>query len=834
MLAVAILVYTQQCAAQQWTELLMDDSTNIHAVKAAFDAAWEGRPYEKGKGWKQFQRWYWFNEQRTWPTGDRMDPSVRMQAMEELRAMRAQGSAGARDEAVWEPMGPTFWNSTSYNPGNGRVNIVVADPEDHNILFAGTPSAGLWRSSDAGANWEPLFTDLPSMGVSGIVIDTTGTGTIYIATGDGDGSDTYSAGVLKSTDNGSTWNTTGLDWNISQTRTTRALRMHPNDPLQLYCAASNGLFRSGDGAGTWQQVSTGSFRDVEFMPGDTTLLFACTDQLYRSVANGTAFTGSGITGLPPGEDVGRMAVAVTPADTLTVYVLCSNELDNSFLGLYRSTDGGSNFTLMSSSPNIFGYEDDGSDGGGQAWYDMALAVDPQDANTVYVGGVNVWKSTDGGTNWEIISHWVFPSDIGYTHADIHSLDFIGDRLFCGSDGGLHRNEDGAGSWTDLSAGLDIMQFYRMGSSEQLPLLIMAGAQDNGSNRLMNGVWTHVLGADGMEAAVDPTDPTILYATSQNGGLNRTDSSGTDWEYIAPPDDGAWVTPFALDPTFPGRMIAGYTNLWASDNRGDTWYPMTNWNDENQVRCLAIAPSDGTVMYGARNDVVERCVDGGFVWTDIRPGLPNIAPTSFAVSHVDPMHAWITYSGTTAGKKIYETLDGGLNWINRSLNLPNVPVNSVVVQPGSPNGLYAGTDLGVFYLDDYATEWIPYGIGMPNVVVSELEINMSAGKLRAATYGRGIWQADLFYSPFAGVASLEAAEAPRLLALDQQGHYRVQASNATGGLVGLRVLDAMGRSIEERQLGGAFETEIDLRQRSTGAYAVVMITQHGTWCRRVVR
>ncbi len=414
MLAVAVIIFTPRCAAQQWVDLLMDDSTNVHTVKEAFDAAWEGRPYQKGKGWKQFQRWYWFNEQRTWPSGERLDPSVRMQAMEEVRSMRAEGTAGTRDEAVWEPMGPTQWTSTSYNPGNGRVNLVVADPADHTILYAGTPSAGLWRSNDAGASWEPLFTDLPSMGVSGIVIDTVGTGTIYIATGDGDGSDTYSAGVLKSTDDGTTWTPTGLDWNISQTRTTRALRVHPNDPQQFFCAASSGLFRSVDGTNTWQQVTTGSFRDVDFMYGDTTLIFACTDQLYRSVADGAAFTGSGITGLPPGDEVGRMAVALTPADPLTVYVLCSNELDNSFLGLYRSTDGGSTFTLMSSSPNIFGYQDDGSDSGGQAWYDMALAVDPQDANTVYVGGINVWKSSDGGANWEIISHWVFPSDVSAT------------------------------------------------------------------------------------------------------------------------------------------------------------------------------------------------------------------------------------------------------------------------------------------------------------------------------------------------------------------------------------------------------------------------------------
>ncbi len=817
--------------AQSWVDMLMDDSTNIHVVKSAFDQAWEGRTYAKGKGWKQFQRWYWFNDQRTWPSGERLDPGTRMEAMLELQALRA-GASGARDEAVWESLGPTSWNSTSYNPGNGRVNTVFADPDDHSVLYVGTPSAGLWRSTLDGA-WEPLFTDLPSMGVSGIAIDTTGTGTIYIATGDGDGSDTYSAGVLKSNDNGATWLTTGLNWSITQSRTTRALRMHHSDPLQLFCAASNGLYRTGDAGINWVQVINASIRDVEFMPGDTTLLYACSDQFYRSLGGGT-FTTAGITGLPSADEVGRMAVAVTPADPLIVYVLCSAEEDDGFLGLYRSADGGITFTLMSDSPNIFGYADDGSDSGGQAWYDMALAVDPQDANTVYIGGVNVWKSTDGGVTWEIRSHWVFPSDVGYTHADIHSLDFIGERLYCGSDGGIHATDDSAATWLDLSAGLDIMQFYRMGSSELMPQLVMAGAQDNGTNRYANGVWTHVLGADGMEAAVDPVDPSIVYGASQNGGLNRSDNGGVDWIGIGVADDGPWVTPYALNATAPGRIIAGFTNVWASDARGADWYQLTNWDSDESVRCLTMAHDDGSVIYAARTDRMERSLDGGFTWTDIRPGLPILTPTSFAVSYTDPMHVWVCFSGVSAGKKVYESTDGGLNWTNRSLDLPNTPVNSLVVQPGSPDGLYVGTDLGVFYHDNYTGGWQPYGVGMPSVVVSELEVNMAAGKLRAATYGRGIWEADLFFSPFASIEHPTTTPGPRLLTMEMSGLYLVQASASTGRLLNLRVLDACGRLVNEADPGRAMEAQVDLRQHSAGTYMVLMTTEKGTWCRRLVR
>jgi hypothetical protein len=821
-------------AAQHWVDLMLDEQTNVQEVKAAFDAHWQGRTVARGKGWKQFQRWYWFMEQRTYPTGERLDPAIHLQAAAEVRAARAQRSA-VRDAAVWAPLGPTNWTSISYNPGNGRVNIIETDPNNPSVLYAGTPSSGLWRSEDHGGSWQPLFTDLPSMGVSGIAVHPTEPGLIYIATGDGDGADTYSAGVLKSTDNGATWSPTGLNWSIAQSRTTRALRMDPSDPARLYCAASNGLFRTVDGGDTWQMTINGSFRDVEFKPGDPTQLYACTDRFFRSVAEGTSFTPSNVTGLPAPEEVGRMAIAVSAAAPEMVYALCSREDDSGFLGLYRSTDGGLTFSLRSDSPNLFGYGESGNDSGGQAWYDMALAVDPLDPEVVYVGGINVWKSTDGGATWQIKSHWVFPSEIGYTHADIHSLDIRNGKLYCGSDGGVHVSDDGAANWTDLSAGLDIMQFYRMGSSELLPQLVMAGAQDNGSNRLLNGAWTHVFGADGMEAAVDPFNANVVFSSSQNGGLRRSDNSGEDWTSLTDDmfEEGAWVTPFALDPTVPGRMLSGFNNLLYSEDQGDNWIAMTSWPTDQFVRCLAFAPSNSDVWYVARNDRMERLTDAGWEVTDIRPGLPNLSPTSFAVDHDDPLHVWVSFSGTSNGNKVFESTDGGLTWANRSSGLPNTPVNSVVAQPGSPNGLYAGTDLGVFYRDDYTGAWEPYGTGMPNVVVSELEINMSSGKLRAATYGRGIWEADLFISPFAGMDGRPREAAFRVIPLDAEGRFAIQAGSDAGRLQSVRVFDATGRAVlmEGRS---ADLSEIDLRGARAGAYLVQGTFEQGTWCRRVVR
>ncbi len=809
----------------------MDGETNLFTVKEAFNETWQGRSYVRGQGYKQFLRWYWFMEQRSWPSGDRPDPAVFLQAMEEVKVMRASRS-GARDNSIWEPLGPTTWTSISYNPGNGRVNTIAIDPMDSTVIYVGTPSGGLWRSTDDGSSWEPLFTDLPSMGVSAIAMHPTSPDTIYIATGDGDGSDTYSAGVLKTTDGGQTWETTGLNWNITASRTTSGLRMHPYDPDVMLCASSNGLYRTVDGADNWTLLISGSFKDVEFMPGDTTVVYACTDRFYRSV-NGVNFSTSGVTGLPTVSEVGRMAIAVSPADPMVVYVLCSNEENNSFLGLYHSYDGGVTFELRSDWPNLFDYSTDGSEGGGQAWYDMALAVDPEDPDIVYIGGINVWKSEDGGYNWDIRSHWIHPSDVGYTHADIHFLEVFNGQVLCGSDGGIYTSDDQAITWEDRSAGLDITQFYRLGGSELVPDMVLAGAQDNGSNRYVNAEWMHIYGADGMEAAVDIANPDILYASYQRGGLLRSDDGGFNFINIAEFifEDGAWVTPFVLDPLQPTHILAGFNNVWLSVDRGEYWEPLTYWNENEFVRCLAYAPTNSEVIYVARNDMVQRTLDGGLTWENIRPGLPSLSPTSIAVDHLDPLHVWITFSGTNANQKVYESTNGGSSWINKSAGLPNIPVNSIVTQPHSLHAVYVGTDMAVFFRDDLESGWQLFGDGLPNVVVSELEINMATHKLRAATFGRGIWEADLFLSPFVGVPQLATNAGPLLVALDNDGSFGL--SWDVHEPASILVLDAMGRTIDRRSMACGTEM-LDLRAFAKGTYNITITTSNGRWVRRVVR
>ena len=741
-IGLAVLPFTVW--SQSWSDLMQDPEASFFEVRDAFNAHWHGRPYERGKGYTAFKRWEWWMEQRVDATGRRPDPAVFAHAVKDLR--RVELLQGAKSNADWQPMGPTSWTNwdSGYNPGNGRVNCVAVDPTDASIIYCGTPAGGLWKSTDNGQTWGPLFTDLPTLGVSGIAIDPTDPDIIYCATGDGDGTDTYSMGVIKSTDGGGSWNTTGLDWQTTAARTTRMLRMHPTDALTLFCATNNGLWKTEDGGANWIQAATGSFYDVEFKPDDPGIIYACGDQFFRSLNGGTSFDLSD-AGLPDPSEVNRMRIAITPADPFKVYVLCGRQDDDSFLGLYRSNDGGSSFVERSSSPNIFGYEDDGSDSGGQSWYDMALCADPNDADVIYAGGVNVWKSENGGANWDIRSHWIYSGFDPYTHADIHSLDIEGGKLLCGSDGGLFASTDGGNDWSNLSNGLQITQFYRLGGSPLDASLVIAGAQDNGMNLMGGGDWSHVLGADGMEGAIDPEDPMTIYGESQYGGLSRSDDGGQTFNGIGWDigEEGAWVTPFVIDPQDPWTLVAGFSNVFRSNDRGDSWYPLTFFPTEETIRALAVAPNDNAVIYCANPSTFYRTLNDGDDWEDVTDGLPDNRVAAIAIDPQNAAHLFVCVGGFTDGAKVYESTDSGDNWNNISGNLPNVPVNSIIYQNGTDDGLYVGTDLGVFYTDNTYSNWQPFTTGLPAVQVMELEIHYATGKLRAATYGRGLWETDLF-------------------------------------------------------------------------------------------
>jgi len=746
---------TETIWAQDWVKMMEDRNANFYDIQREFNAYWQGKTVTKGSGWKPFKRWEAFIAPRVYPTGTFPDPDQASKAFLQYQASQNPVDPEAFT-GYWTGLGPSSWTAgpNGYNPGNGRVNCIAVHPTNSSIIFVGTASGGLWKSTDGGSSWSTSTDNLNVLGVTSVVIDPANPNIMYIATGDGDMPfrPVYSLGVLKSTDGGNTWNSTGLSWTVTQNRFISKLLIHPTNSNILLAATDIGVYKTSDAGVNWPQTQAGNFKDLEFNPSNPAIVYVCGTQFYRSNNTGDSFTLI-TSGLPAASAVNRMAIAVTPANASYVYLVAGNASNSAYNGLYQSTTNGASFTLKSSSPNILGGDINGSLGNcgtpnnppcGQSWYDLAIAVSPTNANEVYVGGVNIWKSTDGGSIWSIKSHWTYPpTTVPYVHADIHALDFSGSTLYSGNDGGLFKTTNGGSSWTDLSAGLSIMQFYRIGGFPANPNLIYGGAQDNGINRY-NGAWTHVFGADGMECIIDPNNSNLVYISSQNGDLRKSTDGGNSFNSILQngiTGAGAWVTPFVMDPTNSQMLYAGFQNIWKTTNGGASWFTISSFTG-GSFDALAVAPSNTNFIYASSGNTIFRTSTGGGTWTNITAGLPNLAITYIAVSEIDHRKLWVTLSGYFAGNKVYASTDSGATWTNFSGALPNLPFNCIAYANSSNDELYIGGDIGIYYRDNTMADWQLFNTGLPNVIIKELQVHKDSGTLVAATHGRGLWRSFL--------------------------------------------------------------------------------------------
>jgi photosystem II stability/assembly factor-like uncharacterized protein len=733
---ILLLAVSSATYSQEWVRLFNDPTANFYDIQREFNSYWADKTPERGQGWMVFKRWEYFMEPRVYPTGTLPDFGA---AFKEIQKYKQSHPDNINDLANWSSMGPYNWLSISYNPGIGRMYGITPHPYTTNILFTGAASGGLWMSQNAGLNWVTVTDNLEVLGVSGICIHPANPNIMYIATGDGDGGANYSIGVLKSTTGGFSWNTTGLSYQVSQGLRVYKMVMSPVNPDILVTVSNFGIHRTTNGGVNWTQVITNSMRDIEYHPSNPNIIYAAGTVFFKSTDAGVTFTQTG-TGIPT-TGINRLALGVSPAGANYVYALASASANSGFFGFYRSTDAGETFVETMNSPNILGYNADGSSTGGQGTYDLCVAVSPINVNEVFTGGINIWKSTNAGDNFECNTHWVYPSTSwGYVHADVHTLDFVGNDLFTGTDGGLFKSTNFGANWIDLSAGLATTQFYRFGGTPMNPDLLIGGTQDNGTNRY-TGVWTHVLGADGMEAAIDYTTENIMYACIQNGGLRRSMNGGNSFSSIVNniTGTGAWVTPYVLDPVDPQTIYAGYQDVWESTDRGSVWKKLTEYNGAS-FRSLAIAKSNNNYIYAGTYTTIYKTTDKGYTWKDITTGLPGNSKTYIYVSSSNPNEVWVTLSGYTAGEKVYYSPNGGDSWENISGTLPNLPANTIIYL--DPDRLFLGMDVGVFYRDKTMTDWEPFMTNLPNVKISEFEIHEGTNKIRAATYGRGIWESPI--------------------------------------------------------------------------------------------
>ena len=673
-------------------------------------------------------------------------------------------------------------SSTGGYAGIGRINCIAFHPTDANTFWVGSASGGLWKTANGGSSWTILNNNETVLGVSDIAIpsDYATSNTIYIATGDRDGgsmwslgggqtADNVSPGVYKSTNGGTTWSATGLTFTKSSgVQLTRILIDPTNNQIllasmiQFSSSPSSGVFKSTDGGTTWAKKSANWWIDMEFKPGDHNTIYGSLFGNYGS-AYTMKSTDNGETWVYNAIATGgyRTELAVSPNNPNVVYALVCN-LNGGLLGVYKSTISGSSFTRvdLGAKSMLYYYSDGSGSNIGQGSYDLCIAASPTDANTVYLGGINTWKSTDGGFNWTISNMWTsstFYNFVGapVAHADKHALVFQnGTILFEGNDGGVYKTTNGGTNWTDLTNGMVISQLYRIGVSQTSANTVLTGLQDNGSKLYNGGFWTDVKGGDGMECIVDYSNSNYMYATYVRGQISRSTNGGSDF---FPTDisanipggqpTGAWVTPYVIDQNNSATLFAGYDQIWKTTNRGNNWTSASQQlSATTKLRSIAIAPSNSNVLYAADLTSMWKTTDGGATnWSTITLPTTSISVTYIAVKNTDPNTIWITYGGYTDGSKVYESTNGGGSWTNISTGLPNLPIMCIVYYKVATNRtvLFVGTDLGV-YVKDGTNNWVPFNTGLPNVVVTELEILYTGGinKLRAGTYGRGLWETNI--------------------------------------------------------------------------------------------
>jgi photosystem II stability/assembly factor-like uncharacterized protein len=837
--------------AQDWVNMMNDPSVNVHDVQNAFgqwyaqhkndnkDIVTNGNKEAEEEGTQLYRRWEYLMVPRTYPTGNRPDQIAITNAYCEYlkNANKASQENRTMNTANWTYIGNTSVPQGGFGSngtGDGRINRIEIYPGNSNTLYACSPGGGLWKSTNGGTSWG-TNTDqqLLALGTADLAINPLNPSMMFLATGDNDGFGSgytpATLGIMRSTDGGITWDTTGLAYTIQSSGAGRIssnqVVFSPIDTGRIFAATTSGLYYSKNDGFTWHRVISANIKQVAFEPlhGNTVYASSYAGGFYRSTDSGNTFTQI-VSGLPSGTQ--RTAIGVTPADSNTVYVITVDN-NGAFFGIYRSTDRGQTFSAVSTAaggaPNILGWSPNGSDATGQGWYDLAFAVSPTYADSLFVGGPNLWESSSGGVSWHFNNS--FSNNV---HVDIHDIKFLpgsSKSFLLTCDGGVYKTTDAGVSWTDISNNLEIAEQYSIGLSASTANLLISGWQDNNVNISGTPSWKSTYGGDGMTCFIDHSNDQNMFAESEYAAFGSSTDGGVSWSNATNgiTENGTWNTPWLQAPRDPNTLFAGLTNVWESNDAGNSWYKISPWTAGN-INALAVAPARDSVIYVSIGYRLFATTNGGNTWSIISAGLPvsGALISNITVNQFDPSHLWVTFSGWTAADKVCESTDGGAHWTNISSGLPNLPVNCIVNQPGSHDGIYVGTDIGVYYKDSTTGGWISYNNGLPNVEVFDLKL-FKDNTLVAGTFGRGTWQTNTYSNVNAGINNLPLTNSSvNIYPNPTTGNVQV-AFDGPEGQYQIRVVNVLGQTVYSNNVTatGHYTSNINLSGNQQGIYIVTI-------------
>ncbi|MCX6152166.1 MAG: T9SS type A sorting domain-containing protein [Ignavibacteriales bacterium] len=717
----------------------------------------------------------WFYYQRAYPNKE-IPFQKYLEAAQKKQQLLAKENSSF--DGAWKQIGPS-------NIGGRITALAVNSLGIKNIIVAGAAAGGVFTSGDGGVEFHPTMDNYASLSIGALKADPGDPKIIYCGTGEANTSgDSYPGfGIYKSYDNGSSWLQSGL----TDARHIAEIEVHSNLVFAavaggLYSKDSNrGIYRSTDAGASWERVlfisDSTSAIDVAIDPSDINIVYAAmwerqrgpsfrkvsgfTSGIYKSTDMGNTWTKL-TNGLPVSSNyIGRISIAVAPSNSDFVYALYkvstpSDLSENIFGGFYRSTNKGTSWEKMPDGKL-------GNEFSNFGWYFGLLEVDPKDYNTVYVGEIDLLKTTDGGNSWKNITN-SYSGSFDQQHPDQHALyiDPINtNNLVVGNDGGIFTSSNGGTNWKKLY-NLPITQFYASTIDYLHPDIKLGGTQDNGTMKTRaSGIddWEVIYGGDGFHCKVDYTNSNIIYTEFQWGGLGKSTDGGANFYYgstngIDQNDRRNWSTPFTLDVLDPTILYYGTYRIYRSTDGAQYWSAispdLTRGKNGKQgtITCIStnVLPDNNRVIYTGTDDgKVSVSTNTGISWKDITGNLPRRYVTDILCDRRDASVAYVTLSGYNQDLKnphIFQTTNFGESWTDISDNLPDVPLNSVVLDYEEGLGIYIGGDLGVYYKRYLTDGWKLLGSGLPNSPISDLNYHQPTKKLVAATHGRSMFEIDL--------------------------------------------------------------------------------------------
>lgn len=719
-----------------------------------FSRSSERRGENRDDSYQIEQRRRWFIEAR----GLDRTPNAgaeRAQAARELKEQVRAREMMLGPGEVWQSLGPSSMQMGSWVMGrvSGRTNVVVPHPTDDNTLYFGAAAGGVWKTINAGVSWTPLFDQVGTLPIGSIFVEQATPNNVWVGTGDKNGGGCagyFGQGVFLSQDGGTTWTAkNGSGTTAMPLSVVNAVAVQPTNGNVVLAGgagtctstgamSSPGMFRSTDRGATWTRVLSVNVEDIVFVPGTATAYAAAPGMgVYKSTDGGATWTLS-ISGMTVSGS--RMRLAMAAGNSNVLYVLMGSTI-------YRSLDGGATWALRSSTACE-----------GQCTYNQAIAVHPTNIDTILVGTIRPAMSTDGGTTFTFLTTgWGSGQKV---HQDIHVVLFSklnGSRFWIGGDGGLWRTEDNGVNFTNMNSNLNVTQFYDIAVHPTNSDVVFGGAQDNSSlSRTTSVVWnlTQVTG-DGFMNALDSNNPNIVFQTSYPSGgfpkILRSTSGGGAGTFSYLPDTGItsssnfpWVTPLAVES---GYIFVASDTLY----RGVTSASPFSWTaiSGNLGRVSVITPMKHGMMtplfVGTAAGRVYSTTDAAVAtptFTDVTGNYPGGNVSDVAMTPGNPQRVFITRSAFGASR-LYRSTTGGTTWTAVGAGLPNVPANSVAIDPLNTQRVFVGTDVGVYESTDGGDNFIAFSSGLPlGLVVTDLEVDDVPHFLHAGTYGRGAWKVAL--------------------------------------------------------------------------------------------